>query len=117
MRPYLILLLPLLAAGCAGSQAPDADLAAVRAVSMATRPFSWQELRVHPTLRQRACVVSTLVNESGTVVGYCQAGRQCRTMDWRPVEDGCLGPPGQGIAREERNRGSVTQAALGSQSQ
>jgi hypothetical protein len=38
---------------------------------------------------RRPCTVSTLVSRDGTPVGYCRDGRYCRTMDWRPVEDGC----------------------------
>ena len=86
MRATTLFLLTALA-GCAGDESPD--VIAARAVSMSTPAVSWEELRVHPALMQRACAVSTLVNENGQVVGYCQGGRQCRTMDWRPILDGC----------------------------
>ena len=88
MRSFLPLVALALLGGCGLSQA-DADLAAVRAVTMSGPAVSWSDLRVHTALGQRACAVSTLVNDSGTVVGYCNGGRQCRTMDWRPVLDGC----------------------------
>lgn len=93
MRPFVLLLTAMLS-GCAAS--PDtgpseADLAAVRQVTMSGRILTWQELRVHPSLMQRACAVSTLVNEGGEVIGYCSGGRQCRTNDWRPVESACDG--------------------------
>jgi hypothetical protein len=79
----------MLLVGC-GTSDVDADLASVHAVTMSGPAISWQDLRVHPVLAQRACAVSTLVNDSGTVVGYCSNGRQCRTMDWRPIADGCV---------------------------
>jgi hypothetical protein len=89
----LLFLLPVIALiGCAETKVAgptEIDLAAVRQVSMSGPAMSWQELRVHPALMQRACVVDTLVNEDGEVLGYCRAGRQCRTNDWRPVMDGC----------------------------
>jgi hypothetical protein len=81
----------LAAAGC--SSTDDADIRAARAVSMSTPAVSWEQLNVHPALRQRPCGVSTLVSEQGQVVGYCDGGRSCRTMDWRPVLDGCPMPP------------------------
>lgn len=111
MRSLAFLLIPLLAAGCADTETVSPEVAAVRAVTMATTPVSWHELRIHPTLRRNACATTTLVNESGTTVGYCRNGRQCRTNDWRPIEDGCIGPPGQGIARDSGAPRS-TQAAL-----
>ena len=78
----------LVLAGCtAGGE--DPDLAAVRAVTMSGPRITWDELDIHPTLRARACAVSTLVDRYGTTVGYCEGRRSCRTMDWRPVEDGC----------------------------
>jgi hypothetical protein len=92
----LLLLLPaLVLAGCAMSEADrqaEAQLAAVRQVSMSGPALSWAELNIHPTLVANACSVGTLVNTSGQVVGYCRAGRQCRTMDWRPVAAGCTEP-------------------------
>jgi hypothetical protein len=75
-------------AACAGGPAEE-DLAAVRAATMAGAPIPWEELDIHPTLMRRPCTVSTLVSRDGTPVGYCRDGRYCRTMDWRPVEDGC----------------------------
>lgn len=82
--------------------APDSqDLAAVRAVSMSGPALTWDELRIHPALQYRACAVSTLVNVDREVVGYCAGGRQCRTLDWRPVEDGCA-PAGGVIAQPAR---------------
>ena len=66
-------------AACAGGPAEE-DLAAVRAATMAGAPIPWEELDIHPTLMRRPCTVSTLVSRDG---------RYCRTMDWRPVEDGC----------------------------
>jgi hypothetical protein len=81
----------LAAAGC--SSPDDADVMAARAISMSTPALSWEQLGVHPALRQRPCAVSTLVSEQGQVVGYCTGGRSCRTMDWRPVTDGCPMPP------------------------
>jgi hypothetical protein len=93
----LLLLLPVITvAGCTTPQVAsqaEIDLAAVRQVSMSGPAMSWSELRVHPALIQRACAVDTLVSETGEVIGYCRAGRQCRTNDWRPVSDGC----GQGL--------------------
>lgn len=86
MRATTLFLLAGLA-GCAASESPD--VIAARAVSMSTPAVSWEDLRIHPALMQRACAVSTLVNQDGQVVGYCQGGRQCRTMDWRPILDGC----------------------------
>jgi hypothetical protein len=92
----LLLLLPaLVLAGCAMSKADpqaEAELAAVRQVSMSGPALSWEQLDIHPTLAARPCSVSTLVNTRGQIVGYCQAGRQCRTMDWRPVAAGCVDP-------------------------
>ena len=69
--------------------AQEAELAEVRAATMAGPAISWEELDIHPALIRRSCSVSTLVSRSGATVGYCTDGRQCRTMDWRPVEDGC----------------------------
>lgn len=87
MRSSGIFCMAILAlAGCAGQ---EEDLAAVRAVTMSGPALSWEDLDVHPTLKARACAVTTLVNRSGMPVGYCHEGRNCRTMDWRPVEDGC----------------------------
>ena len=93
----LLFLLPVLAlAACATAEpqgSGEADLAAVRLVTMSGPSVSWAELRVHPALQSRACSVSTLINEEGQTIGYCQGGRQCRTMDWRPIEAGCTQPP------------------------
>ena len=75
-------------AACTGGAAED-ELAAVRAATMAGDPIRWADLDIHPTLMRRPCAVSTLVSRDGTPVGYCRDGRRCRTMDWRPVEDGC----------------------------
>jgi len=84
------MLLILAVTGCAAPEdAPDAELAAVRAVSMSGPALSWQAMRIHPALLQRPCSVGTLVDEQARVVGYCNRGRQCRTNDWRPVMDGC----------------------------
>ncbi|MDI3309007.1 MAG: hypothetical protein QJR07_18150 [Acetobacteraceae bacterium] len=114
MRATTLFLLMGLA-GCAASESPD--VIAARAVSMSTPAVSWQELRVHPALMQRACAVSTLVNEDGQVVGYCRGGRQCRTMDWRPVLDGCGGPDAPVQVRQEPGRqqpsGKPTEVAQG----
>ena len=92
----LLLLLPaFLLAGCAMSEADrqaEADLAAVRQVSMSGPSVTWEELHIHPALVARACSVGTLMNTSGQVVGYCRGGRQCRTMDWRPIAPGCTEP-------------------------
>ncbi len=92
----LLLLLPaLVLAGCAMSEADrqaEAEVAAVRQASMSGPSVTWEELKIHPSLVAHACSVSTLVNTSGQVVGYCRAGRQCRTMDWRPVAAGCTDP-------------------------
>lgn len=93
----LFLLLPLIAlSACAGSDnagPSEADLGAVRRVSMSGPSLSWDDLRIHAALKQRACSVTTLVNVDGQVVGYCRAGRECRTMDWRPVAAGCNQAP------------------------
>src|SRR4051794_4293873 len=93
----LFFLLPVIAlAACASTDdggVAEAELAAVRQVSMSGPAISWQDLHVHPGLIHRACSVSTLVSEDGQVVGYCQGGRQCRTNDWRPVEPGCHQSP------------------------
>ncbi|MDN3565656.1 hypothetical protein ACFQY5_15940 [Paeniroseomonas aquatica] len=93
----LLFMFPVIAlAACTvpGTDGPaEADLAAVRQVSMSGPSLSWQELRIHPTLMRRACAVSTLVNEDGQTVGYCVGGRQCRTNDWRPIEPGCNRSP------------------------
>jgi hypothetical protein len=78
-----------LLAGCSTLDS-EQDAAAVRAVTMSGPAVSWQELRVHPVMMQHACAVSTLVNDTGAVVGYCSQGRQCRTLDWRPIADGCV---------------------------
>jgi hypothetical protein len=78
----------LVLAGCAGPST-EAELAVVRAATMAGDPIPWEELDIHPALVRRPCTVSTLVSRTGTAVGYCRDGRHCRTMDWRPVEDGC----------------------------
>ena len=86
----------LLLAGCTSyseQEQAGADIAAVRAITMAGPATSWEELDIHPQLIARACSVDTLVNRSGDVVGYCQAGQNCRTMDWRPIEAACH--PGQ----------------------
>lgn len=92
-----LFLLPVLALAACATADPqgsgEADLAAVRQVTMSGPSVSWAELRVHPALLARACSVSTLINEDGQTIGYCQGGRQCRTMDWRPIEAGCSGPP------------------------
>ena len=91
---FLFPVLALAACATADPQGPaEADLAAVRQVTMSGPSLSWQEMRVHPALQRSACAVSTLVNTEGQVVGYCQGGRQCRTMDWRPIEPGCIRPP------------------------
>ena len=95
MRFTSLVLLAALTACAAEPAAPDPQEAAVRAVTLSTPALSWDALRIHPALRQRACAVSTLVNEDGQTVGYCERGRQCRTNDWRPVEDGCGGAPGR----------------------
>ena len=82
----------LLLAGCtsyAEQERAGAELAAVRAITMAGPSLSWEEMGVHPQLIARACSVDTLVNRSGDVVGYCTGGQTCRTMDWRPVEAAC----------------------------
>lgn len=93
----LLFLLPVIAlAACATSEpngAAEADLTAVRQVSMSGPSLSWQDLRIHPALVRRACAVGTLVNEDGQTVGYCVGGRQCRTNDWRPIEPGCNRTP------------------------
>ena len=81
----------LVPAACAGP-AQQMELAEVRAATMSGPAISWEELDIHPTLLRRPCSVSTLVSRSGATVGYCTDGRQCRTMDWRPVEDGCRPP-------------------------
>jgi len=86
--PRMMILGCLALAACAGGPAEE-DLAAVRAATMAGAPIPWEELDIHPTLMRRPCTVSTLVSRDGTPVGYCRDGRHCRTMDWRPVEDGC----------------------------
>ncbi|MCB4823349.1 hypothetical protein [Roseicella aerolata] len=93
----LLLLLGLVA--CAGPRqsAEEADLTAVRAVSLSTQALSWEELRIHPALMQRPCAVHTLVNEEAVVVGYCERGKRCRTNDWRPVLDGCQPAQGPGM--------------------
>ncbi|SDB60342.1 hypothetical protein [Belnapia rosea] len=92
----LLLLLPaLVLAGCAMSEAErqaEADQAAMRQASMSGPSLTWEELHVHPTVIRHACSISTLVNTNGQVVGYCRAGRQCRTMDWHPVAPGCVDP-------------------------
>ncbi|MGG5811324.1 hypothetical protein [Falsiroseomonas sp. CW058] len=81
----------LLLAACTGAadDAAQSDIEAARAVTMSGPAVSWEALGVHPGLQARACGVSTLVTAGGEVVGYCTGGRRCRTMDWRPVEDGC----------------------------
>ena len=84
---HLVILGCLALAGCADGA--EEDLAAVRAATMAGEPIPWEELDIHPALMRRPCTVSTLVSRAGTPVGYCRDGRHCRTMDWRPVEDGC----------------------------
>jgi hypothetical protein len=93
----LLFLLPAFAlAACATADPQDtseADLAAVRQVTMSGPSLTWAELRVHPALLRRACAVGTLVNADGQTIGYCQGGRQCRTMDWRPIEAGCNRSP------------------------
>ena len=81
----------LLLAACAGP-AEERELAEVRAATMSGPVITWEELDIHPTLTRRPCAVTTLVSRSGATVGYCTDGRQCRTMDWRPVEDGCRLP-------------------------
>jgi len=91
----LFLLPALLLAGCAMSEADrqaEAELAAVRQVSMSGPSVTWEDLNIHPALVAHACSVSTLVNAGGQVVGYCRGGRQCRTMDWRPIAPGCVEP-------------------------
>ena len=92
----LLLLLPaLVLAGCAMSEADrqaEAELATVRQASMSSPALTWEELNIHPTLVAHPCSVGTLVNASRQIVGYCRAGRQCRTMDWRPVVAGCTEP-------------------------
>lgn len=87
MRRGLGLILACVLAGCAGDDA--AEIAAVRAATMAGPPIPWEELDIHPALAARPCLVTTLVSRTGSVLGYCRDGRQCRTMDWRPIEDGC----------------------------
>ncbi len=93
----LLFLLPaLVLAGCAMSEADrqaEAELAAVRQVSMSGPSVTWEELNIHPSLIAHACSVGTLVNTGGQVVGYCRGGRQCRTMDWRPIAPGCQEQP------------------------
>jgi hypothetical protein len=82
----------LLLTGCASyseQEQAGADLAAVRAITMAGPATTWEEMDVHPQLIARACSVDTLVNRNGDVVGYCTGGQNCRTMDWRPVEAAC----------------------------
>jgi hypothetical protein len=79
----------LLLGACAAGDGIDEDVAAARAISMSGPKLSWSELGVPASLQARACGVYTLVNGSGQAVGYCTRGQQCRTMDWRPVEDGC----------------------------
>ena len=92
----LLLLLPaLVLAGCAMSgvdRQAEAELAAVRQVSMSGPSVTWAEWKIHPSLVVHACSVSTLVNTSGQVVGHCRGGRYCWTMDWRPVGPGCREP-------------------------
>ncbi|TDH61648.1 hypothetical protein E2C06_16095 [Dankookia rubra] len=91
MRFAPLLLLPALLA-CAEPAPPttaEAELEAVRVVTMSGQALSWEELRIHPVLMQRPCSVGTLVNEEAQIVGYCSRGKQCRTNDWRPVMDGC----------------------------
>jgi len=93
---HAVLAAGLLLTGCASysdQEQAGADLAAVRAITMAGPATTWEEMDVHPQLIARACSVDTLVNRNGDVVGYCQAGQNCRTMDWRPIEAACQ--PGQ----------------------
>jgi hypothetical protein len=91
------LLLPIIALlGCTTPEPPgpsQAELDAVRLVTLSGPRLSWEALRIHPGLMARACAVSTLVNVDGEVVGYCRGGRQCRTNDWRPVATGCEQAP------------------------
>lgn len=93
----LLFLLPAFALVACATADPqgssEADLAAVRQVTMSGPSVSWSEMRVHPALLRNACAVSTLVNTEGQTIGYCQGGRQCRTMDWRPIEPGCNRSP------------------------
>jgi hypothetical protein len=82
------ILVCLVLGACAGP-AQELELTEVRAATMSGPAISWEELDIHPALVRRPCSVSTLVTRSGATVGYCTDGRLCRTMDWRPVEDGC----------------------------
>lgn len=93
----IAILLPVIALmACTAPEPPNraqADLDAIRQVTMSGPSLSWEQLRIHPGLMRRACSVSTLVTVDGDVVGYCRGGRQCRTNDWRPVEAGCNQSP------------------------